>query len=66
MILEPGLAYQLHNETHSKSLLTLMNRLQMIVSYETFQRMLTGVFDQISTIIDNIGVLTFRPPSMSA
>ncbi len=56
MILEPGFTYHLHNETRSKSLLTLMNRLQMTVSYEKHSNL----------YIDNIGVLTFCPPSMSA
>lgn len=57
-----GIAFHIYNETRSKSLITLLNHLNVSVSYDTFHRYLTGVCEQMMDAEKEDGI--FCPPAV--
>ena len=57
-----GTAFYLYNETRSKSLIKLMNHMNNSVSYDTFQRFLTTICEQVMASEREAGV--FVPPAI--
>ena len=56
-------AFHIYNETRSKDLITLMNRLNISISYDTFHRLLTNETNKVLEQETGDGV--YIPPNMS-
>lgn len=57
-----GAAFEIYNSTRSKTQMTMMNRLSQSISYDTFQRHLTSVYNSIINKVQESG--TYLPPNM--
>lgn len=57
-----GLAFDIYNETRSKTQMTKMNRLQQSISYDSFHRILTSVYNNVIAIKEEKGI--YVPPNM--
>ncbi|MES9880475.1 MAG: hypothetical protein ABW185_06285, partial [Sedimenticola sp.] len=59
-----GTTYSLYNETRSKSLVTLNNKLKQGISYDTLQRQLTAKSTEIQQAVEQTGI--YIPENMTA
>lgn len=58
-----GMAFDIYNNSRSKSLMTVMNRLNTSISYDTFHRQLTGIYNDIQKDVKETGL--YVPPNMT-
>ena len=58
-----GLAFDIYNETRSKTQITKMNRLHQCVRNDTFHRILTSVYNKVISIKEENGI--YIPPNMT-
>ena len=60
--LSTGTAFEIYNSTRSKAQITLMNRINQSISYDTLHRLLTSAYNSIISTIEDKGI--YIPPNM--
>jgi len=58
-----GIAFHIYNETRSKSLITLLNHMNMSVGYDTFHRYITAICEQMMDAEKEDGM--YSPPAIN-
>ena len=57
-----GNAFEIYNSTQSKAQISLMNRLNQSIIYDTFHHLLTSAYNSIISTIEDKGI--YIPPNM--
>ena len=57
-----GIAFHIYNETHSKNLITLLNHMNVSLSYDTFHRYITAMCEQVMDAEKENNI--FSPPAV--